>query len=261
MLVPMWEHLFDAAVGHDSSQAALADSALTALAGKSLGRRLLLAASGQLPVLLRDSVAVDNLGFTNWISRVMGGAFLLWRGYPAAQIELNRRLVALAPHDSLTHYAWEGMGHSWAARGAWDSALVAFDHSAATDHRAAVRQEILPLTYEIAVAGAWLGGLDTARASDRRAAALKFLAGLPPDSRAAKRAQARVAWADGMLAVRRRDMRGLSEARARLKQGEPRGPVHGALPRRLRAGTLGFEAGSRGIARRPRPGGDGCGDQ
>ena len=154
----------------------------------------------------------------------------------------------------LRDYVWEGMANSWAARGAWDSTLVAFDHWVAADHRGTVEPGILPLIYQMAVAGAWLGGLDTARAADRRAAAVKYLRGLPPDSAAAKKPEARVAWADGMLAVLRRDLRGLAEARSRLQQSGGQGsPVHGALPRRLRTGTHGSEAGGRRVARGPRP--------
>jgi len=222
MLVPMWGHLFDASVGHDSSQAALALKSLTALGHDDQYLRLMFAANGPLPVSLRDSVAVEVAGSTYWLDRVMGSARLLWRGYPAAQIELNRRLIALAPHDSLTHYVWGTMANAWADRGAWDSALVAFDHWAAADRQGAVDQGIFPLMYQMAVAGAWLGGLDPARASERRAAAAKFLAGLRPDSRAAKVSQARVAWADGMLALLRRDLPGLAEARARLERSGSR---------------------------------------
>ena len=211
-LVPMWAHLFDASAGHDSSQAALAVKSLTALGDENPYRRLLLSASGQLPVSLRDSVAVDVASSTNWIARAIGGALLQWIGYPAAQIELNRRLIALAPHDSLTHHVWEGMANAWAARGAWDSTLVASDHRAAADPR------MVLLIYETAVAGAWLGGLDPTRAADRKAAAMKYVAGLPPDSTAAKNGQARLAWADGMLSVLRRDLRGLAEARVRARQ-------------------------------------------
>src|SRR4030095_4507788 len=213
-----WGHLFDASVGHDSSQAALALKSLTALGHDDQYLRLMFAANGPLPVSLRDSVAVEVAGSTHWLDRVMGSARLLWRVYPWAQIELNRRLIALAPHESLTHYVWWTMANAWADRGAWDSALVAFDHLAAADHQGAVDQGIFPLMYQMAVAGAWLGGLDPARASERRAAAAKFLAGLPPDSRGAKVSQARVAWADGMLALLRRDLPGLAEARARLER-------------------------------------------
>jgi tRNA A-37 threonylcarbamoyl transferase component Bud32/tetratricopeptide (TPR) repeat protein/TolB-like protein len=228
-LVPIWDHLFDASVGHDSAQAAGALKALTALGyftyrsselgyDATLKPRLWMSASGGLPPQLRDSFAIAVVGSTNWLVRIFAGVDLYTHGYPAAQIEFNRRLIALAPHDSLTHYVWEGMASAWAARGAWDSTLVAFDHWAAADNRGSFDQGILPLMYEIAAAGAWLGGLDPAQAADRRTAAVKFLAGLPPDSRDAKVAQARVAWADGMLAVLRRDLRGLREARARVQQ-------------------------------------------
>ena len=259
MLVPMWQHLFDASVGHDSAQAALALKSLTALGHDDQWLRLLFAANGPLPLSLRDSVAVEVAGSTHWLDRILGSVRLLWRGYPAAQIELNRRLVALAPHDSLTYLVWEGTANAWADRGAWDSALVALEHEAAADHREAVAQGILPLTYQMAVAGAWLGGLDPARASERRAAAVKFLARLPPDSRCRQG----LAGARGMG---RRDA-GLAPARpARARRGaSPRGaewqqgsPVHAALPRWLRAATSGSKTGRRRVARRPRSGGNWC---
>ena len=240
MLVPMWGHLFDASLGHDTAQAALALKSLTALGHDRQYLRLLFAANGPLPVSLRDSVAVRLAGSTYWLDRVLGSARLLWRGYPAAQLELNRRLIALAPNDSLTHYVWQSMANAWADRGAWDSALVAFDHWVAADNRGTVEPGILPLIYQMAVAGAWLGGLDTARAAARRVAAVKYISGLPPDSAAAKKQEARVAWADGMLAVLRRDLRGLAEARARLRQV-------GGLAGRFRERSLaGFELELRG---------------
>jgi hypothetical protein len=77
----------------------------------------------------------------------------------------------------------------------------------------------------MAVAGAWLGGLDPARAAERRAAAVDYLDGLPPGSGDAEVANARVAWADGMLAVLRRDRVGLAGARTRLRRsGDSRAP-------------------------------------
>jgi tetratricopeptide (TPR) repeat protein len=166
---------------------------------------------------LRDSVALDINASTNWITRFLFSTALQRHGYPAAQIELNRHLIALAPHDSLTHYVLQNMANSWAARGAWDSTLVAFDHWVAADHRGSVEPGVLPLIYQIVVAGAWLGGLDTARAADRRATAVKYIRGLPPGSVATMKEESRVAWADGMLAVLRRDRRELADARVRLR--------------------------------------------
>jgi len=226
-LVPMWDHLADASFGHDSAQAALAVRSLTALGhftkasaelgfDASLRPRLLLSASGQLPMPLRDSFAVSIAGAKDRLQHILASVFLHEYGFPAAQIELNRRLLALDPHGSYAGLAWEGMANAWAARGAWDSALVASDRWAAASPPYAFR------IYQTVVAGAWLGGLDTARATARRAAAVKLLAGLPPDSAAAKSGLAQLAWADGMLAVLRRDPRALAEARARVQRSAVR---------------------------------------
>ena len=215
---PMWDHLFDASIGHDSAQAALALKALTALGNGSPYRRLLLSAGGPLPVPLRDSVALEIAGSTDWIKRALSSVQLLSGGYPAAQVELNRRLIALDPHGPFTGWAWGGMALAWAARGAWDSALVA-------DQRAAslLKPDASPVgLYTLAVSGAWLGGLDTARAVEQRTAAVEYLGRLPPDSATTKYWQAKLAWADGTLAVLRRDRRGLADARARVQHSGAR---------------------------------------
>jgi tetratricopeptide (TPR) repeat protein len=220
-LVPMWAHLFDASIGHDSAQAARASKALSEFGDSKMTRRVLLAAgAGHLPVALRDSFAGLVAGSTNWVARVSGSSRLNTAGYPAAQIDLNRRILQLAPHDSLTHYVWEFTSNTWAARGAWDSVLVAYDHWAAADRRGAKDPGVLPLMYQAAVAGAWLGGLDTGRAAARRAPAVEYLLSVPPGSSAAKKQAARVAWADGMLALLRRDLHGLAQARLQLRQVE-----------------------------------------
>lgn len=220
-LVPMWDHLFDASIGHDSSQAARAARTLAELGRDRIGRRLLLAAGAQqLPVAVRDSFAGIVLGSTNWMLRAIASNTLYAVGFPAAQIELNRRMVQLSPRDSLVHYVWEGTSNAWAARGAWDSVLAAFDHWAAADHRGAADRGILPLMYEVAVSGAWLGGLDMGRAAARRAPALEYIRSLPPGSPAARKQAARVAWADGILAVLRKDLPGLERARLQLQQEE-----------------------------------------
>jgi len=216
MLVPMWEHLFEASVGQDSSQAALALKSLTALGQGGVGGRLMLSGSGQLPVSLRDSFAVEIAGAKEGLPHLLASVQLHWYGFPAAQIELNRCLLALDPHGPYAAFAWEGLANSWAARGAWDSAVVASDRWAAAGPLYSFR------IYQTVVAGAWLGGLDTASATARRAAAVKFLAGLPPDSAAAKNGLGQLAWADGMLAVLRRDARALAEARASVQRSGSR---------------------------------------
>jgi tetratricopeptide (TPR) repeat protein len=95
--------------------------------------------------------------------------------------------------------------------------------------------------YALAVSGAWLGALDAARAVEQRAAAATYLKRLPPDSAATKEVwQARMAWADGMLAVVRRDLRGLAEARVGLQRsGSGQAPF-------LARSLAGFELALRG---------------
>jgi tetratricopeptide (TPR) repeat protein len=209
-LVPMWDHLFDASIGHDSVQAALALKTLTALGNGRKYQRLLLSAGGQLPVPLRDSVAVEVARSPDWIKRALASSGLYIHGYPGAQIELNRRLIALDPHEPLTGFVWEGMAQAWAARGAWDSALVAYQRAASLR-----THDVSPVrVYAFAVSGALLGALDTARAVKHRTAAVQYLGRLPPDSAGTKYWQAKLAWADGMVAVLRRDRRGLADARA-----------------------------------------------
>jgi serine/threonine protein kinase/tetratricopeptide (TPR) repeat protein len=232
-LVPFWEHLAIASHGHDSAQAARAVRAVIALGGSEQSSptaagwlRLPLAANGKLPRPLRDSFAAAIASSTRWIDPAVASHYLNWYGFPAAQIEFNRRLLELAPSE-YAKYPWEGIAQAWAQRGAWDSAHVAFDRWAAVDPGDAL------LIYQTAVAGALLGGLDTARAAGRRTAAVRNVTGLPQDSATARSAQARLAWADGMLAILRRDPRGLAEARARVRQS---GATHGAFLERSLAG-------------------------
>ncbi len=74
---------------------------------------------------------------------------------------MNRRLFALDPHGPYAGLTWRGTAFAWASRGAWDSALVAWDRFAAAGPDTHLESRI----YQLAVAGAWLGGLDTARAA------------------------------------------------------------------------------------------------
>ena len=224
-LVAMWEHLRDASTGHDSAQAALAVRSLDSLGrfseistewgfDASLMSRLLLA-NGGLPTALRDSLVAGVVGSKAPRARGMANVFLHLSGFPVAQVELNRRLLAVVPRVSFAGFTWAAMAYSWAARGAWDSALIALDSSAASGWQRASANEV----YRFAVVGALLGGLDMAAAVGRRAAALKQLASMPrEDSIPARDARARVAWADGIVALLRRDAGALSAARSAVRQ-------------------------------------------
>jgi tetratricopeptide (TPR) repeat protein len=234
-LVPMWEHLLAASLSQDSAQAALAARSLEELgayAGKSsragydvtLFNRVALSAAGHFPAASLDSLAAGVTSDKRPFQRLVGTFGFLMMGLPQAQVELSRRLVAREPTGPFAGFSWESLGDGWSARGAWDSALVALDHAATVTPPDALRplhQDAL-LLYQKVVAGASLGGLDTARAAARQAAAVKYLATLPPDSAHPRKGQSRLAWADGMLAVLRRDRPGLADARVRVEQsGDP----------------------------------------
>ena len=246
-LVPYLEHLLDASLGHDSAQAANVVEALTALGvyarrsaergdDASMGARLALSAGAGLPVPLRDSFALAIAGSTDWLTRVFASTSLDMHGYPAAQIELNRRLLAVAPHDSLAGFTWEGTAQAWAARGAWDSTLAAYQHAVSLGTR-----NISPVSlYTIAASGTWLGALDMARAVEQRAAAVKSLDRLPPGEPPTRRERAMLAWADGILAAHRRDLPELKEARERVRLSDSRETAF------LERSLAGFELQLRG---------------
>jgi serine/threonine protein kinase len=222
-MVPAWGHLFYASLGHDSAQSGRALRERVALGAydeqsKDLGfdasmfDRVAQSASEQLSLPLLDSLATAIAG----TKKVPGPPpFLLMFGFPAAQIEFNLRMLKLVSGGSFARRAWRGIAYAWVVRGAWDSALVALDRSAAAspDEASAVD------TYRLAVVGAWLGALDAAQATGRRAAAVKYLGGLPlDDSTSAHDGRASLAWADGMLAVLRQDQHGLATARRSVQQ-------------------------------------------
>jgi hypothetical protein len=133
----------------------------------------------------------------------------LLAGFPTAQIDLNRRVLRLGVDPERAAANLRGIALSWAARGAWDSALVMMDRYTAmgTDADAALQ------AYALAVLGTSFGGLDPKEAFKRRQAAgltMAEMGAVPPD------AKERLAWLDGILAFRRRDRKGLLAARAAL---------------------------------------------
>ncbi len=148
--------------------------------------------------------------------------FLTSNGFPAAQVQFNQRWMQLVPTGTPIWRAWRGSAYASVARGAWDSALVMMDRYAAGSPDDAAALDI----YRLAVIGAWLGGLDTLRAAERRPAAAKYVARLSPDSASGKEARATLAWSDGMLAVLRRDRKLLSTAREANRQSGASGAAN-----------------------------------
>ncbi len=158
--------------------------------------------------VLADSVARYVNGPLPMDYQEITAFLLLWQGFPAAQIAVSRRVVAHATSADLAAFHSEGIATAWAARGAWDSALVAADQALrrASSPTAAVD------VYRLAVIGVWLGALEPEAATERRAALASASEQLEPADRA------ELAWLDGMLAVARRDRGGLTAARQAVQR-------------------------------------------
>ena len=173
---------------------------------------------------LADSVMAFLAGQEGFL-KVWAPTFFAANGHPNAQIELSRRFLARRPSPLRAAIHRRGIALAWAARGAWDSALAAMDTSAArASELAAVSHEDLEAAgvdpevarldpYRVAVVGAWLGALDTALASTRRAAAAQAVARTASPFR-----QMELFWLDGLLAASKRDLLGLHEAQGELSK-------------------------------------------
>jgi TolB-like protein/tRNA A-37 threonylcarbamoyl transferase component Bud32 len=127
---------------------------------------------------------------------------LLGFGYPTAQIDFSRRAMqrGLSANGAVDHL--RVISASFAAAGAWDSALSASDQMVVAGSEADA-----PLfRYGQAVTAAWLGAVDPAAASRRRPTATPQL----PEE------EADLAWLDGILAYTRGDRGVLGRARESL---------------------------------------------
>ncbi len=218
-LIPVHEHLMMAALqDRDTAAASRGLSELTRLdAGPSLtadgyGNRML--QFRFLDAVIRgDSARVTRL--TDSLARdpaplaVDDGSFYDPYRYrfPAQQIAVSSRGLRYMTLPGRIRAHARLITFSWVARGAWDSALVAFDRLAkgGIDSTATLR------AYGLAAVGEWLGAVDTGEASRRRPAAVT-LARTAGD-------RAELAWLDGLRAVGRRDRRGITDARTALQQG------------------------------------------
>ena len=148
-----------------------------------------------------------------WVPLEGGPLGQLELGFPAAQLELNRRVLnsGRAPPAVRTAHraanAW-----SWAARGQWDSALAVMDGVAASDPDVPGLPGLANLDYLLAVTGAIVGAVPPTLADQR-----------PPDTAAAiaradnptarQHTRARYAWLAGLLAFTHGDRQAISTAR------------------------------------------------
>jgi TolB-like protein len=232
-LVPAWEHIFDLTIGKDPSEAANAFTKLTQLGwleSQPPGGRLisrLLAAEAATSGSLSPNVDTLMSSFAEFMPSprraitlefqlAFEPVFLLEAGFPAAQIELNRRALAtgrLAPPVAEALRAADAWG--WATRGRWDSALTIMSAVAqAQTGPIAVARPLAPAAeaYRIAVLGAWLGATTPAQADQRRPAAIAAVERIDPGVRK-QGARASMAWFDGLLGFARGDRLAIESAR------------------------------------------------
>jgi len=124
----------------------------------------------------------------------------------APSLEVNRRLARVRP-------AWAADlagsdAYFWAARGRWDSALVASSRYASLEGTATARR----LDYAFAALATWLGASHDSMAAARRRRLNPEFDSLRPYE------QLEVLWFDGIRAAARHDSPGMDTARARLHE-------------------------------------------
>jgi serine/threonine protein kinase/tetratricopeptide (TPR) repeat protein len=235
-----WSHLFwlAAADGDEPVAKRSLRELARSRAGRGAGGELrfyryvhhLMRSGGRFDAAMADSIALDVLAFgpdprPEWFDQG-----LLRYGFPAATIDLADRVLALDPPDPLAGSMHRSVAGAWAARGAWDSALVAVERYASrTAHPAATLY-----AYRLATVGLWAGAVDAGDVARRRAALAPLAARLPPERRA------ELAWLDGLVAATLQDTDGLATARSALERVD--GPAAAPLDRSLAA----FQVASRG---------------
>jgi len=124
-------------------------------------------------------------------------------GELATQIAFNRRLLASNPAPDQADNVRYLSAIAWAARGAWDSALVAREQMVRSPTDTIGRLNV----YRTAVLAATIGAMPAREAWRRRADAARLVQGQGPGYRAD------LAWLDGVLAATTKDTAGLVAAR------------------------------------------------
>jgi tRNA A-37 threonylcarbamoyl transferase component Bud32/TolB-like protein len=158
---------------------------------------------------LADSVARDRaaLPFEGFRWGVIGE---LGFGFPAMQIDLDRRMLKQPLTLDKQAEAMRSLALSWAARGAWDSALADLDRFVALGASPSAPSH----AYSLTLLGAFLGALEPSAVEPRRVAAHAALPGLPADIRPIR--EVCLYWLDGILAYLRHDPARLTQARSAL---------------------------------------------
>lgn len=220
-LIPGWEHLeLLALLDHDSALVRRSLQELNrlragpALSADGFGNRML--QFRFLQALERgDSASArlwsDSLARDPAPQAIPRGSFYspFRFGFYAQQIGIGRRALEIWNAPDRQAGQRKLIAYSWAARGAWDSALAAMDRLATSG----IDSESAVLAYGLAVVGAWSGAVDPRDAAAWRGRALAA-AGTDSGQRA------EVAWLDGVVAYAQGDRHGVEQARAALRGWE-----------------------------------------
>jgi serine/threonine protein kinase len=224
-LAPAWRHLFwMSAADGDTVVAARSLRGLSRLnSGSEPGGdgllyyryvHYLMRSDGGIHPALADSLtlyALVHAARPEWLDQGV-----LRYGFPEATIDVMQRLLRHHPAEPLAAAAQRSIAGAWAARGAWDSALVAVEqYAGGTADPAATLY-----AYRLAAVGHWTGAVDAAEARRWRA----ILA--PATDRLAPERRAELAWLDGLVAAMRQDRQALAAARSQLRRVEsPAAPI------------------------------------
>jgi DNA-binding SARP family transcriptional activator len=174
---PAWDHLlWVALVQGDSATGVRAAHQAAELVGSTAtphSRTL-----RQLRASLFESGSIQAERLDAWVEIVLSSSpgvaedlsvRLLADGFPAKQIQVNRAVRERTTSLALSAALWRGEALAWAARGAWDSTLVAADQWVLARSGAEADAELG--AYRLAVAAALLGAVPAAEARRRRSRA------------------------------------------------------------------------------------------
>jgi TolB-like protein len=224
--VPAWQHLLILTNGRDRAEASRAWARLTELGWprsplQELAFQLWTGIGQSGGVLtpelipLADSLAAATTSATAQSFRLEAFPIRLieW-GFPAAQIDLNRRALRRAEGDpELATALYAGTAWAWAARGQWDSAVTTIGAVAGKNPgpTAGGIRSLAVESYTVAVFGAWLGAI-TAEVASRHRPAGDALARLGNEE-SRQWSRGKIAWLDGLLGYVRKNLRAIEAAR------------------------------------------------
>jgi len=213
---PAWEHLFWTVASQRDTAAAARTLRTLASFETAKGFRInpdlvayysavngLLVSGGEwVPSRLAQDARFVVATYGAAPSEFLGIGFLV-QGFPRGEVKFNDAVLALGPTPAFQAIMWMGKGFAYAARGGWDSAVVAMDR-----WRRLTNDSTAPLAaYGLAVAGVRFGAVEPRRAAAWHPGRLPTW----PEGRA------ELAWLDGILAHASGDVAGLAQARRQVR--------------------------------------------